>query len=194
MRFTSRCYCLLMALCMAATSGVILAQSPPLQTSQTAQVKQASQTAQPGDTTRWLSCKENYTMAGARQHCELSVSLNELTQGEHHQLVGVRKYFRPLPIEQYVGGDSALGYAAAYHRAELWHGSIVFGGAGLIATSLVASHFCSRPTCKLGSTGGLARSAIYAGAGLLVVSIPFRISAGRAAHAAVDLFNASLAK
>ena len=196
MRFASRCYCLLMAVCMAATSGVILAQSPPSQTWQTAQVKQAGDTAQLDGPTRWLSCKDNYMMAGARQHCELRVSYTKLEQGqgEHPRLVGVRKLLHPLPIERNVGGDSALKYAAAYHRAEMWHSRLVFGGAALVATSLSAKYFCRDKLCRLSSRGSVARSALYVGVGLLAVSIPFRISAGRAAHAAVDLFNASLAQ
>jgi hypothetical protein len=184
MRFISRCYCLIISLCMAL-SAPCLAQS-----ADTARTQSVSQAGAP---TQWMSCDENVAAPGAYAHCHLQVKqYNWLYRGDKEEVLGKRGVFRPLPVMLHVSGDSARRYAARYHRAELWHGGLVASGAALLVGSLTAAHMCITPICRHDRSGPAVRTIAYGGVGLIVVGIPFRIAAGRALGKAVDLYNASL--
>jgi hypothetical protein len=184
-RLIARSYCILIAVCLSITSGVILAQSAPV----------ATQTvAQAGAETKWVNCENGGSMPGAYAHCALRVEFNSLKRGEKGELLARRGFLRPLPIMANVSGDSAIALARGYHRAEMWHGGLVGVGAALIVSSLVTPRLCTTETCKHSANSVTLRNAGYAGVGLLVISIPFRVRASRLSHQAVDLYNASLSR
>ena len=183
-RLIARSYCILIAVCLTITSGVMLAQSAP----------SATQTATQAGAEKWISCENGGSMPGAYAHCALRIKFNSLKRGEKGELVARRGFLRPLPIAANVFGDSAKALAEGYRRAEMWHSGLVGVGAALLVSSLAAPRICTTDTCKQSPNSPTLRSATYAGLGLIVISVPFRVRAGRLSHQALDLYNASLSR
>jgi hypothetical protein len=188
MRFMSRwfakSYCLMVALCIMATSGVVLAQS--------ATVTQSGAPARADTITRWMNCQENYDAPGALARCWMTLTRNRLEQGEHHQVLAIARAFHPIDLRHFVAGKEALRHAQEYRTRNLWFAGFGMTGVGLLSASLIARHDCWSSLCRHGSQGQLSRTGIYVGAGLMAISIPFRLSALHAGQQAVDAYNALL--
>jgi hypothetical protein len=183
-RILARTYCIAFALC-AMAAGAVRGQS-----------EVSKSVAQQGEgRTIWKDCRQYYEAPGAYSHCALRMHESMLLQGDTPDTVSRRKPLRPLNIADFVQGDSAIHYAAVYHRAEMWHSGLVATGGTLVAGAIVSRWVCPKRFCARPTNGVMSRnSTLYAGAGLLAVSIPFRVSAYRSGHKAIDFFNASLGK
>jgi hypothetical protein len=180
----ARSYCLLIALCIAATSGVVLAQSSAGPDTQ--------KVVQAGRTKGWLTCRDNYMEPGSYEQCNISFSKRQIEQGDDHRLVAVWRPLRPMHLSRFVAGDSATYYARKFDNHEWWYNAFTYAGFGLLISGAVASKGCVFRECKHDSNGTLARTGTYVGAGLVLVSIPIRLTGRRAAYKAVDFWNASL--
>lgn len=136
-----------------------------------------------------IACADS-SPAASYARCALMFEGNKVRRGMDETVVGRPGFFKPIPLERLVVGDSARKFAAQYAtrtRQETVLGTL--GAAMILAGALIANddldRHCAGGICSTEDLSPAAAGLLFGGIGVGLVSIPFHIKAQRAGARAV---------
>jgi hypothetical protein len=129
-------------------------------------------------------------------HCGLRFDHWRLIQGNDERQIDRPTFTRPVRLQRYVVGDSAIRYATRYQwQASVAQGLVSAGTASLLASIIYPKLYpCPEPACDRAPVRALSRNLLRASALSFTIGIPLSFIASNTADRAVLWHNRSLSR
>jgi hypothetical protein len=148
---------------------------------------------QAGQTIRVRDCTNPADAARSYQRCGLKLERTVLRLQGYGEVLAERGVVQPIMLTRFVRGDSALSLASSYERQMLVGRVVQILGVSTAAIALGQRQWCPAKLCSRENHDALT-TAMYAGAGVLAISVPIQLHGRAKGRRAVAIYNASLAR
>lgn len=154
---------------------------------------QGQSVRQAGETIRRQDCDSPTQPDRSYQSCALKLERTALRLASTGDVVAERGLVQPIPLAHFVGGGPAFSLAKRYERETRVGRTIQFIGASVAGVALAQRQWCPAKLCSRENHDALT-NAMYAGVGILAVSVPIQLHARAKGRQAISIYNASLTR